>query len=147
MNARSLGAYLSARADDPAIRLLAETTSAMRADPGYLALEGDRAASAFLTEEAPVTLAGNALERVLARIEAAGALDERAATRAAAGDTVTAEIAALPSPVREAALRALERDHWRFGSFGLRRLPLDLGPNSLRADAHRAGHGRGRTRP
>jgi putative transcriptional regulator len=123
----SLNDYLATRADDPAIRLLAQTTAAMRTDASFLEREDDLAAAGFLDQEAPAKLAGDALDRVLARIEAADALDQRAATRAVAGDPTLAEIAALPSPVREAALKALEHDRWRFGAFGLRRLPLDMG--------------------
>jgi putative transcriptional regulator len=127
MTETSMNAYLSARADDPAIRLLADTLAAVRTDPRYIAREDDRAAAVFLDAETPADLADEALAHVLARIEAAAAQDDRAAERAAYGDPVTAEVAALPSPVREAALKALEHDHWRFGSFGLRRLPLDMG--------------------
>ena len=127
MTAPSLNAYLSARADDPAIRLLTETIAATRTDAAFLERDDDRASAVFLDEETPAELAGEALDHVLARIEAAGALDDHAAQRAAYGDPVLAEVAALPSPVREAALKALERDHWRFGTFGLRRLPLDMG--------------------
>ncbi|MDR3510511.1 MAG: cupin domain-containing protein [Caulobacteraceae bacterium] len=125
----SLNAYLATRADDPAVRLLAQTAAAMRADPGYLALDDDLAGGAFLAEEAPAELAPDALARTLARIEAVGALDQRASARAAeARDAVTGEIARLPSPVREAAFEALEHDRWRLARPGLRRLPLDVGP-------------------
>lgn len=125
MTSGSLNAYLAERQDDPAIRLLAETTAAMRADAAYLADGRDGAGGAFLAEEAPAALGDDALARVLARIEAAAAQDERA--RRAAADPVTAEVAALPSPVREAALKALEHDRWRVGGPGIRRLPLAVG--------------------
>lgn len=125
MTAGSLNAYLAARRHDPAVRLLAETTAAMRTDAAYLADDGDGAGGAFLAEEAPAELGADALERVLARIEAAGAQDERA--QRAAQDPVSAEVARLPSPVREAALKTLEHDRWRVGGPGIRRLPLDLG--------------------
>jgi len=127
MNDASLNLYLAARGDDPAIRLLAETIAAVRANPGYIEREDDLAAAVFLAEETPSDLSDDALDRVLARIEVAAALDDRAAARATVGDPVTAEVATLPSPVREVALKALERDRWRFGSFGIRRLPLDVG--------------------
>jgi len=141
MTEASLNAFLAARADDPAIRLFADATAAMRLDAGYLTREDDLAAAAFLDAETPSDLTGDALDHVLARIEAAGAQDERAATRAAYGDPTVAEIAALPSPVREAALGALEHDRWRFGSVGLRRLPLDLGETHCELMRIEPGHG------
>ena len=78
---------------------------------------------------------------MLARIEAEGAKDERAAERAAHGDPSLAEIAALPSPVREAALAALAHDHWRFGGLGIRRLPLGLGAADCELMRIEPGHG------
>jgi putative transcriptional regulator len=126
MSGLSLDTYLTARADDPAIHLMTQTKAAMRADAGYLARDTDAAAAVFLSEEAPASLDDDALDRVLARIEAAEAADRRA-VRAAGDDPVRGEIAALPSPLREAALEALRRDHWRVNPFGLWRLPLDLG--------------------
>lgn len=141
MTDTSLNAFLQARADDPAVRLFSDTTAAVRSDANYLAREDDLAASAFLDAETPSDLASDALDHVLARIEAAGAADERAASRAAYGDPTVAEIAALPSPVREAALAALEHDRWRFGSVGLRRLPLDLGATHCELMRIEAGRG------
>jgi putative transcriptional regulator len=128
MTDMSLSRYLAERADDPAIALLSRTIAAMRADPDYVALDADVAASSFLDHEAPAALADGALDQVLARIEATAASDARAERRAEQGDDQwLGEIAKLPSPVREAALKALEHDRWRFGAFGLRRLPLDVG--------------------
>lgn len=125
MTEGSLNAYLGARQGDPAIRLLAEATAAMRTDAAYLADGRDGAGGAFLAEEAPAELGPDALARVLARIEAAAAQDERA--QRAGDDPLAAELARLPSPVREAALRVLEHDRWRIGGPGVRRLPLGLG--------------------
>jgi putative transcriptional regulator len=128
MTQTSLTDYLAARAEDPAIQLMAGTIAAMRADPAYVAREDDLAAAAFLDVEGPAALADDALDRVLARIEVADSLDDRAQARASkSADPRLAEIARLPSPVREAAFKALEHDRWRFGAFGLRRLPLDFG--------------------
>jgi putative transcriptional regulator len=141
MTEPSLNAYLAERSDDPAIRLLAETTADVRAAPDYLAGAEDRAGGAFLAEEAPAALAADALDRVLARIEAAGAQDGRAAQAAEGGDPITTEIAGLPAPVREAALKALERDRWRLGGPGIRRLPLGLG--STHCELMRIEPGRG----
>lgn len=125
MRETSILTYLNARAADPSVRLLADTLSAIRSDPGYLELTSDPAAGAFLDAEAPASVAPDALDRVFARIEAAGDLDRRAA--AAPTDRRRDEVARLPSPLREAALEALSRDHWRFASPGFSRLPLALG--------------------
>src|ERR1700761_5462002 len=121
----SLNHYLAELMDDPALRLFAETTAGLRAGAGYLAREGDPAAAAFLDEEPAADIGADALERVLARIEAAEAADQRARGR---GDPRFGEIAALPSPLREAALDALSYDRWRLTRPGLVRLPLDFGP-------------------
>ena len=128
MTELSLSAYFAARPQDAALQLMADTVRTMRADPTFVARDEDIAAAAFLEAEAPSAMAGDALDRVLARIELADALDDRARARAAESDDLRlAEIARLPSPVREAALKALEYDRWRFGAFGLRRLPLNIG--------------------
>ena len=148
----SLNDYLAARADDPAIRLLARTTAAMRADAHFVEREDDLAAAAFLDQESPSALAGDALDQVLARIEAADALDQRAGTRAVAGDPTLAEIAALLSPVREAALKALEHDRrpalrLSFGLLPAGRWTMGFGTDCELLYVDRAGHGRGRARP
>jgi putative transcriptional regulator len=109
---RSLGELFETRKADPAIDLLARTTAAMRADPDYLA------------SEAPAGLAEDALARALAKIDAEAALDESAAKQIDADDPKMAELLALPSPLREAALEALKHRGWTFGGFGIRRLAL-----------------------
>jgi putative transcriptional regulator len=43
--------------------------------------------------------------------------------------------------VREAALEALAHDRWRFGSPGLRRLPLDMGGTHCELMRIEPGHG------
>ncbi|QUD86980.1 cupin domain-containing protein [Phenylobacterium montanum] len=122
MSAASLNAYLAERQADPAIRLFAATTAAMRADPAWLAREDDPASALFLAEEEPVALSPAAFEATLAEIEAAEARDRAAAPEG--GDPILAELARLPSPLRETALDALKAEHWRVGGIGIRRLPL-----------------------
>ncbi len=124
MTAASLNAYLAERRDDPAVRLFAQTTAALRADAGYLAREDDAAAALFLAEEEPAALSATAFEDALGRIEAAEARDRQAHVGARGQDPTLAEIARLPSPVREAALASLDSDGWRVGGLGVRRLPL-----------------------
>jgi putative transcriptional regulator len=123
----SLTAFLDARAADPAIRLLAETTHALRADADFFQREDDAASGVLLVDEAPATLAADALSRALASIEQAEALDARADARAKAGDERATELSSLPSPLREAAFEALEQRRWRFGGPGIRRLALLAG--------------------
>jgi putative transcriptional regulator len=124
MNAHSMNQYFSARQDEGAIRLLAETTAAMRADARFVEREDDVAGAAFLADETPAGLAPNALDQVMARIADAADLDQHAAERARQGDPMLIELAGLPSPVREAALAALERQRWRFTAFGIRTVTL-----------------------
>jgi putative transcriptional regulator len=121
-----LGELFDARISDPAIGLLAQTTAAMRADADYFRREDDVASGLFLAAEAPAGLSDDALNRALARIDAVSDLDQRAAEQTA-GDERAAELRALPSPLREAALEALKHRGWTFGGFGIRRLALMAG--------------------
>ena len=124
---RSLDELFEARRADPAIDLLARTTAAMRADPDYFQREDDVAAALFLAAEEPAGLAADALARALAKIDDEAALDQRAAETVDRRDPWAAELQALPSPLREAALEALKHRGWTFGGFGIRRLALMAG--------------------
>lgn len=126
----SMSAFFEARMSDPAIRLLAETTRALRADADYARLDDDGEAADELASAAPASLAPDALDQTLSRIDAAEALDRRAAERAEGGGRWAEELCALPSPLREAAFEALEHRRWRFGGFGIRRLALLAGPST-----------------
>ena len=126
MTAATLAGLVAGRADDPGLRLLAETTAALRADAAFVAREDDAAAATFLGAETPAGLTPAAFQAVLARIGEAEGRDS-AAMAGAGDDPRRAEIAALPSPIRETALAALERGSWSFGGFGIRRLPLPVG--------------------
>jgi len=125
MTASSLHQLLGQRGDDPAIRLLADTVASLRADAAFDARPGDLAAGALLSEETPTSLDTGALDAVMAQIDAASGLDLQARARAAKGKWAD-EIAALPSPLREAALDALDQADWQFLGFGIRRLPLRI---------------------
>jgi putative transcriptional regulator len=127
MNAQTLNAVFDTRMSDPAINLLARTTAAMRADPDYFHREDDVASGVFLAAEHPASLAEDALARALARIDDDAALDRRASEQVQGSDGWMAELAALPSPLREAALEALKHRSWTFGGFGIRRLALMSG--------------------
>jgi putative transcriptional regulator len=141
MNAATLSDLFAQRRADPAIRLIAETTAAMRADPGFVERPMDDAAGALLSDETPETLAADALDAVMSRIEAAGAADNHAAGARHQGRWAD-EIAELPSPLREAALEALKTAKWEFVGFGIRRLPLLTGDGTF-AELMRVepGHG------
>jgi len=125
MTALSLHQVLGERGDDPAIRLLADTIVNLRAAAAFEALPQDFAAGALLSEETPSSLDSGALDAVLSQIDAAGDLDAAAKTRSATRKWAD-EIAALPSPLREAALDALDHSDWQFLAFGIRRLPLNI---------------------
>jgi len=125
MTALSLTDVFTQRRDDPAIRLLADTIAALRTDAAFEAHAEDVAAAALLSEETPASLDSDALDAVLARIAAAASLDTQAKARAAKVRWAD-EIATLPSPLREAALDALEHSSWQFLGFGIRRLPLQI---------------------
>jgi putative transcriptional regulator len=125
MNAETLSSVFEAGRGNRAVELLAQTTFAMRADAGFVEREDDMAAAVFLAEEEPATLSADALDRVFGRIDAANSLDRQAEAAAKGRDGLTAEIAALPSPVREAALQAMAEQHrWTFAGLGIQRLAL-----------------------
>ena len=125
MTALTLSQALAGRRDDPAVRLLVDTTAALRADAAFDARPEDLAAGALLADETPAGLNADALDAVMAQIDAASGLDLKARSRAAKRKWA-GEIAALPSPLREAALDALDHADWQFLGFGIRRLPLRI---------------------
>jgi len=138
--------FFADRLADPAVDLMVQTMAAVRADAAFGQQPWDAAAGAALSDETPAGLDNGALETVMARIEQAAALDATAAEQAAK-DGRAAEIAALPSPLREVALAALKRKRWRFGGFGIRRLPLltdmDAGGDGAFVELMRIEPGRG----
>ncbi len=134
MTAETLTEVLAHERDNRAMDLLARTTAAMRTDARFVERDDDVASAVFLADEAPAALAPDALNRVLGLIDAADASDRAAADAAATGDGFTREVAALPSPVREAALKALaEEGRWSFAGFGIQRLALfsDAGAHAV----------------
>jgi len=141
MNANALSDLFAQRSADPAIRLIAETTAAMRADAAFVEKPTDAAGGALLSDETPAALAADAMEAVLSRIDAFGEADRRAEAAIGRGRRAD-EIARLPSPLREAALDALQTAKWEFVGFGIRRLPLMTGDGSF-AELMRVepGHG------
>jgi putative transcriptional regulator len=126
----SLAALFDAATSGPALSLLARTTVAVRAGPDYHWRDTDAAAAVFLDEESPVGLEPDALTHALSRIDHLDALDQRAAQQLDRRARAS-ELAKLPSPLRECAITALGRRRWRFAGFGIRRLPLLVGPGSL----------------
>ncbi|HLK25836.1 MAG TPA: cupin domain-containing protein [Caulobacteraceae bacterium] len=142
MNAQTLSGVLAAGAGNRAIDLLARATHAMRADASFITRDDDLASGVFLDAEPPANLAANALNRVLAEIDAEAAADANA-DAALAGKDHAGELRSLPTPVREAALEALAHDaKWTFAGFGIQRLAL-LNDNGSRAVLMRIepGHG------
>jgi putative transcriptional regulator len=143
MKPKSLSSLFGERMSDPAIRLLAQTTAAMRSDPDYFHREDDVAGGVFLAGEQPAGMADDSLARALARIDADAALDEQASEQVDDGDERMAELMALPSPLREAALDALQHRGWTFGGFGIRRLALMGGDGGAQAELMRVEPGFG----
>jgi len=125
MNAETLTEALGRERGNRAMDLLARTTLAMRTDAAFLEREDDVAAAVFLDDEQPAPLAADALNRVLGLIDEAAARDAAAVAAALDPTAFKDEIAALPSPVREAALEKLAGDgEWKFAGFGIQRLHL-----------------------
>lgn len=143
MKPKSLSTLLGDRMSDPAIRLLAQTTAAMRSDPDYFHRDDDVASGLFLAGEQPAGMAEDALARALARIDEDAQLDLQAAEQTQRGDGRMAELMALPSPLREAALDALQHRGWTFGGFGIRRLALMGSEGGAQAELMRVEPGFG----
>jgi putative transcriptional regulator len=142
MTDASLNALLAERAEDPVIRLFSATTAAMRADANYVAREEDAAAAGFLEDETPAALDQASLDQVLARIERAEALDGAAEAWRRRAGPLAGEIAALPSPVREAAIEAMGHHRWKLAGRGIQRLDL-MGEGATSATLMRIEPGRG----
>jgi len=137
----AISQFFAAHGADPAVELLARTTAAVRADAAFDQRGADAIGGAVLSDEPPAALNAHALDMVMARIDRADALEAHAATQAEKGGW-RAEIAALPSPLREAAFDALEKRGWMFGGLGIRRLPLTHGDGAF-AELMRIEPGRG----
>ena len=96
----------------------------MRAGADFERLDVDPIGGALLVDETAEELDANALTRTLALVDQAEAKDRQAAQQAARSLPFADELMALPAPVRDAGLRALQRRRWSFGGFGIKRLPL-----------------------
>jgi putative transcriptional regulator len=143
VTAETLTSVFEAGRGNRAVELLAETTFAMRADARFVERRDDLAAAVFLAEEAPAPMAADALDRALDLIDAAETLDRRAESAMRGRGGMGAEVAALPSPVREAALEAMAEHHrWGFAGLGIQRLAL-FADEGARAELLRIepGHG------
>jgi putative transcriptional regulator len=142
MTSETLSSVIGAHGDSRALDLLARTTHAMRADADFVARDDDVASAVFLAEEAPAGLAADALNRVLAEIDAEDAADTNARS-GLAGQAHGDELASLPAPVRDAALDALGANaRWAFAGVGIQRLPL-FSDNGAHAELMRIEPGRG----
>lgn len=112
---------------DPGLRLLAAAAAELR---GARARPDDALAAAFLEAETPESLAPDAADRALARIDQLEAIDSRAASQAGAARAgrYLAELTLLPDPVREAVYDAMQGGgRWLFSGPGIRRLDLPTG--------------------
>ena len=132
-------------AHNPAVRLLAETASTLRGDPGYVKRPTDDLGGRFLEAEAVADPAPDALAKALDQVDVLAAADARAqaartaplppsnpaAARRAAG--LLREITDLPEPLRALVLDAMAAgEGWSFAGFGIRRLMLpSKGPGEL----------------
>jgi putative transcriptional regulator len=122
-----LTAAYAAGALPPALALLVETQAALSPAAARDVALADAAAGALFEQETPAPLARDALERVFARIAMS---DEKGASSVQAQPPLGAfadDLAALPNPVRSAALSALAHTGWKFASPGIRSLVLDIG--------------------
>jgi len=120
----NLEALRRAGAANAAVRLLAATATDMRVGADFAQTSGDPLGGVLLTDDTPAALDNQALARTLARIEDAEAADRRAVRLAMHDGPYAMELLALPAPVRDAGLRALQKRSWSFGGFGIKRLPL-----------------------
>lgn len=121
-----LAAAYAAGALSSAMALLAETHAALSPRAAREIALADATAGALFEQQTPEPMAGDALERVFARIEIEQQDQPGPATRLVRG-RFQDDLAALPEPVRAAALAALSKTGWKFASPGIRTLSLDVG--------------------
>jgi len=107
-----------------AVRLLAATAVELRAGAGFLQTPADPLSGALLADETPAMLDEDSLEGALSLIDQAEAAERQAARMARENRPFAQELLTLPAPVRDAALKSLQRRNWSFGGFGIRRLPV-----------------------
>lgn len=114
-------------AGHPGLRLMEATAAVLRGERTP-PREEDAVGGVFLDSETPVTLAADAVEQALARIDALEALDGRARDAAKGAGRRLNEVLALPEPLREAVFESMAAGReWRFLGFGLRGLKLAIG--------------------
>jgi putative transcriptional regulator len=114
-------------ASHPGLRLMEATAAVLRGDQAP-PREEDAVGGAFLEGETPLPLAADAADQVLARIDALGALDDRARDAATGAGKRLDELLTLPDPLREAIFEAIAAGRkWRFLGFGIRGLKLAVG--------------------
>ena len=107
---------------DPGVALLADTMAAFHA--GAASME-DRLSGAFLEREAPAPMRSNALESVLASIDALEPSEPAFRKAAQAASDGINELIRLPQPLRDLALESTGQQGWKFGGPGIRTLTLN----------------------
>lgn len=114
-------------ASHPGLRLMEATAAVLRADASPLGA-ADALGGTFLEGEAPLSMAADAADRALARIDRLEAIDSQARAVARKAGRKPGELATLPDPLREAVFEAMARGRkWRFLGLGLRGLKLAVG--------------------
>jgi putative transcriptional regulator len=129
--ATSLSALRQVGAANAAVRLLAKAATEMRAGSDFAAQAADPIGGELLARQTPAPLGEHALERTLALIDSADAADRWAVQQVRTGRPHADELLGLPAPVRDAGLKALRRQGWSFGGFGIKRLPLVAGGGAI----------------
>jgi putative transcriptional regulator len=120
----SLRSLMRAGEANKALRLLAATAVALRAGSDFMQGPADPLGGALLADETPATLGAEVLANTLSLIDQAEAAERQAVGMALENRPFAHELLDLPAPVRDAALKSLQRRNWSFGGFGIRRLPL-----------------------
>ena len=114
-------------ASHPGLRLMESTAAVLRGDRTP-ALASDALGGVFLEGEAPLPMAPDAADQVLARIKGLEAIDGQARDAAKRASRDLGEMLDLPDPLREAVFEAMGRGRkWRFLGFGIRGLKLSVG--------------------
>lgn len=111
----------------PGLRLMEATAAVLRGDRRP-PRDADALGGAFLEDEIPLAMAGDAADQALARIDGLEAIDDRARDAAKRASRGLGEMLDLPDPLREAVFDALAQGRkWRFLGFGIRGLKLTVG--------------------
>lgn len=126
---------------DPALTLLVHAQTVVAAPGARILGLVEATAGAMLEAETPAPLSPDALERVLAKIDAGPDEIAAAANALTQDENLMRELSLLPAALQDAAIRSLARRKWTRPLRGLHVLELDVGSFGGKAELIRVAPG------